>query len=362
MNAFTILIEDDFELNGDGSGNVASHQYLPSLALMDIACKHGIKLTFMVDAAQHLVMKQYTKDLRIASQVHLWEENILMMIERGFDVQLHLHPQWLGAQFRENTFITTDNWNIGTYSSEDQRYLVQKSCELLRSLICPIKVDYALCAFKAGSWGLQPNFRSLLETLTEQGIKIILGPRAGLSAPSAGIDYTQMEEKYRPYRPRLDDVARVDAHAKHDAIVLPLQPYNPDWMTLAILGMDRMRQLLGRPGLNCSARHCSTTRGVRHLSPLHDKNILAPSLFPYRTHLKIGNLPFSYMKRSFDKVLKRIGKYAKTKPPIVIESHSKQLLGYLNDVDRFIGYIQERYVDKVEFLTLSEFAGSRFPI
>ena len=37
---FLILIEDDFEIMGNGLGNVAELQYLPALTLMNIAKKY----------------------------------------------------------------------------------------------------------------------------------------------------------------------------------------------------------------------------------------------------------------------------------------------------------------------------------
>lgn len=88
---FVILIEDDFEIMGNGIGNVAELQYLPALALMNIAEKYNAKITFMVDVAHQLALKRNgaVPDIRI--QTRLWDETVLLMKERGFDVQLHLH-------------------------------------------------------------------------------------------------------------------------------------------------------------------------------------------------------------------------------------------------------------------------------
>ena len=45
MKKFFLIIEDDFELMGNGLGNVASHQYLPTLFLLKVANNLGLKLT-----------------------------------------------------------------------------------------------------------------------------------------------------------------------------------------------------------------------------------------------------------------------------------------------------------------------------
>ena len=82
-----VIIEDDWELRGNGLGNVAYLQYLPSLFLMNIAKKFGIKITFMVEVMQQLAfLKHVNKDRNIKIQARIWEENVLLMKESGFDV------------------------------------------------------------------------------------------------------------------------------------------------------------------------------------------------------------------------------------------------------------------------------------
>ena len=95
---FSIIIEDEWELLGNSLGSVASHQYIPSLIFMKMAKKLGIKLTFMVDVAQQLEFtKHLSKRYKFQVQKNIWDNSILLMKEYGFDVQLHLHPEWLNA-------------------------------------------------------------------------------------------------------------------------------------------------------------------------------------------------------------------------------------------------------------------------
>jgi hypothetical protein len=88
---------------------------------------------------------------------------------------------------------------------------------------------------------------------------------------------------------------------------------------------------------------------IYKLSPLTGKGMFRISLRPYSTHLKIGNQPFSYLKDSFDAVINRLRPFEDERIPIVIESHTKQYHGYYEHVDRFLGYINEKYNDEVEF-------------
>jgi len=47
MKKFVILVEDDFEIMGNGQGNVADLQYLPAISLMNIANKYNWVCTLL---------------------------------------------------------------------------------------------------------------------------------------------------------------------------------------------------------------------------------------------------------------------------------------------------------------------------
>jgi len=351
---FVVLIEDDFEIKGNGFGNVADLQYLPALALCNIAKKHAVKATFMVDVAHLLILKNYAEENRnIQLQKTILEETLLIIKEQGFDVQLHLHPQWLGASLTDGQFQVSSNWNIGTYTESEQRLLVTQSMKYLHGLIQPHFPNYRIIAFKAGAWGLQPS-GSFLSACIQSGIRIILAVRDGMRAPDAGIDYTNLEEKHLPYHPQPSDITKVN-DLPNELVVLPLQPFAPDPLSLFILATDTVRRKLCSVSDSVYYEANLNTRSTNNLSPLACKNKLRFSLRPYLTHLKIGNQPFSYLKRSFDHVIGRLRNYELKRIPVVIESHTKQLCGYYKHIDRFLGYIREKYHDEVEFSDLTSF-------
>ena len=102
MKNILLIIEDDFEVMGNGLGNVARHQYLPANFLQNLCEEIGIRASFMVDMAHIFELKKVaSKSSDIRLQLNLWEETVKGMAERGFDVRLHLHPQWLNATYKE---------------------------------------------------------------------------------------------------------------------------------------------------------------------------------------------------------------------------------------------------------------------
>jgi hypothetical protein len=351
---FVVLIEDDFEIKGNGLGNVADLQYLPALALCNIAKKYEAKITFMVDVAHLLILKKHAeKNRNIRLQRTILEETLLIIKEKGFDVQLHLHPQWLGSRFINGRFQVDGSWNIGSYPERDQGLLLSQSINYLQGLLQPHFPDYRIIAFKAGAWGLQPSGFFLNECI-RSGIRIILAVRDGMKDPGAGIDYTHLEEKYLPYHPQVNDITKVNDFP-NQLVVLPLQPFAPDLLSLSILATDTVRRKICSVADGAYYEENLSSPGIGTFSPLSVKNRFKFSFRPYLTQLKIGNQPFAYLKRSFDHVISRLRGKDLERIPIVIESHTKQYHAYHKHIDKFFGYIKEKYHDEVEFSDLTSF-------
>ena len=351
---FVILIEDDFEILGNGLGNVAYQQYLPALFLMNTAEEFGTKITFMVDVAHQLALSRYQqKNPNLRIQKNLWDETVRMMKERGFDVQLHIHSQWIEPVYEDRHFKLNRNWNIGCCKPSEQKQILSDSVKYLKCILKPIDPDYRVIAFKAGAWGLQPSF-PLLQELSNVGIRIVMGVRDNFRVPNASIDYTGLEEKYLPYQPLLTDITKV-ALERNDLVVIPLQPYAPDPLTLLRMSCRAAVNKIRYKNRLPYYHEQPIPEQARKMSPFAWSNGFQFSIRPYLTHLKIGNQPFFYLKASFDAVLRRLRAYDLERIPIVIESHTKQYHNVYGEIKRFIGYIAERYEDEVEFKDMTSY-------
>ncbi|MDH7599233.1 MAG: hypothetical protein QHH07_06305 [Sedimentisphaerales bacterium] len=349
---YIILLHDDWEVRGDGLGNVADLQYLPALALMDIAEDLGLKLTFMAEVAHRLALERFKEchpDLSV--QARLWDDTVRMMAERGFDVQLHLHPQWLDARYVDGRFRVGRRQNIGCYRPDQQEQLIAESVRYLIGLVKSVDQGYQVIAFKAGCWGLQPS-RPLLGILASTGIHIILGVRDGMCIPNQNVDYRRLEERFLPYHPNVDDVTRV-AERPNSLVVIPLQLHAADMIAtvrLALyLGLSKIRERFASEDATWRVdMSWPSNQGQK-------KGRFRFSLRPYRTHLKLGALPFSFMKHAFDQVIKRLQHFDLDLIPIAIECHSKTLKSHMGEVRRFVTYLLDHYGDQIEFMDLRSF-------
>jgi len=350
---FILLLHDDWELMGNGLGNVASIQYLPALFLTSVAKELGIRLTFMVDVAQQLAFMKYQHlDRNIEIQKKLWDDSVRYIKDNGFDVQLHLHPQWHDAEYRGNFFYLNQKWNIATYSDNIRWELLKKSIEYLQNLLGPLDKDYRVHSFKAGAWGLQPS-ENLFQDLIKLGIRIVLGVRRDMKKKKLNIDYEGLEEDTLPYYPDIKDIRKVAKNAGQ-IIIIPLAYYYPGLWSVTRLTVHNLKNSLLCKNLVTSLNNYKIPREIKAMKPV-ERDRIKISIRPFISHLKIGNQPFTYLKKSFDTVIKRYQQTDLDTVPIVIESHTKEYVINYSSIRKFLYYIVDKYGDIIEFTDLSTF-------
>ena len=120
------------------------HQFLPLFDDDEIGQKYNVKMTFIVDVASTRA-KAARERPEFTNSSDVWDEMVLMK-SMGFDVQLHLHPQWASALY-QGDFVVDANWNIGRYDKNTQ-HIVSESVAYLQSVLRPRFPDYEVKAFK----------------------------------------------------------------------------------------------------------------------------------------------------------------------------------------------------------------------
>ena len=106
-----LLLSDDWELRGDGSGNMRAIQFATARRLCDVYEQHGLRGTFNVEVYQQLVhLRLRDEHPELGELSDEWERVVLEMLERGHDVQLHLHPQWSDASYDAGRWHLAGAW------------------------------------------------------------------------------------------------------------------------------------------------------------------------------------------------------------------------------------------------------------
>lgn len=223
MGKIWVVLTDDWELRGNGTGTVEEFQRKPALRLMDLYESLGIRSTFNLEVMQQLAFEQYAPRFPEIQAGHdAWIQTARDMVARGFDTQLHIHPQWWRAEYLDGWWKLGRRWDISAYSSEEIAVICAAAFDYLDKLFAPRKIH----TFRAGSWGMGPPSREILQALIARGVKIDVSIAAGLIWDGEGIklDYSDVESPYCAYRPDLDDIRRVGREGQQASIIeLPTQ-------------------------------------------------------------------------------------------------------------------------------------------
>lgn len=168
----------DYELFGSGRGDVFTHIIEPTNQLLAICCKYGIKLTIFFEVVEYWKLKEtyesgntmgYSRNPAEAMECQIKKAHQL-----GHDIQLHIHPQWIDAEYKNGEWILNmDYWRlpeVPDQANEDISMglaeLIRKGKEELEAMLQPINPNYKCNVLRAGGYNIDPSER-LLKILKE---------------------------------------------------------------------------------------------------------------------------------------------------------------------------------------------------
>lgn len=343
-----LIIEDDWELMGNGLGNVSYHQYLPAKYLMDIAKRYSMKISFMVEPLQQLSFRENQhkcKDLKL--QADVWESTVQMMLSEGHDVQLHIHSQWHNARYENNFFYLNNRWNIADYEKSERREMIRNGIKQLLDVAQKERRGHKIHSFKAGSWGLQPS-RGILEDLEECGIRVVMGVGKGiyLETEIFKVDYREIESPNMPYFPNYDDITKVSSQ-QENIIVMPLAYYKVRVRDILKRSVNKVGNLLPNKE---NYQQEDVPKSISTLDPMGNKmkyNRIRP--------LDFARNPLSEMCNAMDQIMKRAILSQADVVPILLQTHTKMYGNNINNVRRFLEYIDTRYGKILNYVTITDY-------
>jgi len=234
-----LVISLDYEIFGHGAGDVRRDIIEPTQRLLDICDSHGAKLTIMFEVAEYWAFKQMEDQLDLGySPAKAMEEQAQDAISRGHDVQLHLHPQWIGAELDNRLWrVKMDQWCIADLphglGDQGDEYSIMgalsKGKHTLESMLCPVKPSYECIAFRAGGFHIQPSCQ-VIPAMKAVGLSIDSSVVQGLhvQSPHWHCDFRTAMSNYGYWWTTADDVCRSGPAHEH-ILELPvcsrMQPY-----------------------------------------------------------------------------------------------------------------------------------------
>ena len=156
----------DYEIYGNGEGSLGELVYEPAEILREIFRKRNARFVNFVEVAELEKIDECGTD----PAVDLVKRQIRAMHIDGFEIGLHLHPQWSNARYEAgNWLLDYREYNLCVLSAARIAEIVDRSLDYLRRLIG--EPHFTPLSFRAGNWLFQPT-PNAARILGERGIKL----------------------------------------------------------------------------------------------------------------------------------------------------------------------------------------------
>ena len=180
-----LILSLDYELFGNGAGDVRRDMIEPTERILAICERHGAKLTIMFEVAEYWAFQRAEEDGTLEldySPAKAMRKQAQDALARGHDVQLHLHPQWIGA--RRHAGGKVAYWQLkfersrladlpgGLGDKNDLLSITGALCQgksTLQEMLRPVDPDYRCTAFRAGGFYAQPS-SNVIAGMREAGL------------------------------------------------------------------------------------------------------------------------------------------------------------------------------------------------
>jgi hypothetical protein len=156
----------DYEIYGNGTGPLKDLVYEPGQRLREIFRRWDARFVAFIEAAEFEQIEAQQADPAIA----LVKGQIRDFHREGFEIGLHLHPQWCNAHFEQGQWrLDYSEYNLCTLPRPRIESIVQGALAYLRQVLG--QPDFTPLSFRAGNWLFQPT-ATAASVLAANGIKI----------------------------------------------------------------------------------------------------------------------------------------------------------------------------------------------
>lgn len=165
-----IFLTYDYELFfGESTGSTEKCMLEPTNALLQIAEKYTIPMTFFVDIGYLIKLEEFAPtNPSLQKDLDQVKAQLLDLHAKGHSLQLHIHPHWEKSIFAHGKWqIETKNvYKLADFSDEEIERIVRTYSTYLNNLI-----GKKAQVFRAGGWCIQP-FSRLEKVFKELEIRV----------------------------------------------------------------------------------------------------------------------------------------------------------------------------------------------
>lgn len=307
----------DYEIYGNGEGSLRKLVYEPAQQLMGIFNKLNRRFVVFVEAAELEKIQECGTDNTI-DEIR-WQ--IQELYQQGFEIGLHLHPQWYNARYEKGSWLLDySEYNLCTLTRERIAQIVDRSIAYFRDVLSV--ADFTPLSFRAGNWLFQPT-RTAANVLAERGIKVDSSVFKGGLQHQHKLDYRQALRNgyYWKFTERVEE-----ANPKGALLELPIHTQMvPFWRMLTTKRVGLQRK--GSP-----AAQTGKKRLYRLLDFLR---------FWHPLKFDFCRMTINELTRMVDTVIREDQENPTSFRPIVAIGHTKDLVDF-ETVESFLSYLEQK--------------------
>jgi len=352
-----LALTDDWELRGNGSGDIEQIQFRAMRELLDLYDSHGIKSTFNAEVMQQLTFRKL-QDLhpQLKPLAEAWDEHVRMAYGRGHDIQLHIHPQWSKYSFENNRWRLSGDWSLLNYKPETSFAMLSAAKQYLEELLKPLNPNYRCVSFRSGSSAIAPS-PFVLGQLAQLGLVFDMSIIQGLRVNTRNLqlDYTACEEGFLPFYPQLNDARKISRRTER-IVCVPIFSFDLSRRRCLAEVLSKVRtKALSRNSNHHESYASQEWDDVGRSSlpaKIYDK-VVQPCLKGKHIVADIGRLDFPSLREMLKAIRTAARKSKQPEVWVILTNHSKYISDF-SHIDRFL--TEARKHDDISFVTLNKIA------
>ena len=353
-----LILTLDYELYGNGDGDVREHIIEPTERFIRTCNAFGIKATIFFEVLEYVIIKEmYESGVSMGygeNPASLIEQQIRQLYREGHDIQLHLHPQWVGADYRQGTWHLNEKyWRLTDIPGDNDktgivnlRRIMMLGKNTVEKILKSVDPSYKCQILRAGSLNIVPS-NDILKIMREIGLTADSSVVPGACSKNLYSDYDfRMIKNSVPYwYTQNNDILDMNSTASEGKVyefplfALKMRRYRK-------ITVNRLyKKLRNKAGIKTTLSRASNSETKKSGIVENAKSLLRKEANLWDFCL----LSFSEMKY-FYSVARKIA--ASADHPFVLLGHTKEFTDSAS-LEKFIDYVNSRS-ENVEFVTLKE--------
>ena len=357
-----LVLTLDYEIFGNGAGDVRRDMIEPTRRLLSLCDRYGGKVSVMLEVGAYWAMREAEQ----AGQLRLHhapsgeiEKQVQYAARCGHDVQLHLHPWWIGATFRDGTWQLRPEYRRitdlpnGIGFPDDPFSVVgvlSQGRQTLETMVRPVCPTYECLVYRAAEFWGQPS-GDLICGLKKAGLvadsSVVKGLHETHPVPT---DYRHAPSAGGYWWTSGDDISQAGPAGEH---IIEFPVYSRLRLYLHNFTWTKLRATLKRRSMERANTHGHGMMEARKSTESFGQILR-----------KLGTrqpLKYDFCKLSADDMirgLKRAMRDDKTGgdgvgTPVVMLGHSKDFWNDRN-LEAFLRFVKGECEGRVRFSTLAE--------